>query len=261
LHSPDDKHFPLAKAKRPSRPRRAVSKNDFSLPKPYRRQLFSEEPERLTRLQVGMLAFAGLMITSLIGVLALLSHERERSPDGKVIVAAARLESVEAAEAQLASYAPPVPPPEAPLPPALLHGPRTADPVQAAKPPAPPRALAVSKLKAKVTTKAKAKAKPKQPTRLALGPKKPVKRTQAMAALLAREKKAKAPRKIPAVTVPVPAPDPDVALIAAIMLLTPAPVPASAPSVSMELAGRAQKACVPAIPKDPACTELHKVKP
>ena len=110
MQSSDDKHYPLTKTKRSPQPRHAVSKKEFSLPKPYRRQLFSEEPERLTRLQMGILAFAALMITTLLGVLALLAHENDLSPEGKLIVAAAELEAVESAEAQIASLASPPPP-------------------------------------------------------------------------------------------------------------------------------------------------------
>ena len=249
MHSSDDKHYPLAKAKRSPQPRRAVSKKDYSLPKPYRRQPFSEEPQRLTHLQVGMLGFAALSIVTLLGVLALLAHESDRSPEGKMIVAAARLEPVDDAEAQLASYPAPPAPAEAPLPPALLHGVRGPELVQAA--PARPAA--------KPKTKAKAKAKAKAPMRLAAGPKKLQPHARVTAALLARAKKARPPRKEPAVT--VPAPDPDVALIAAILLLTPAPVPASTPAVALEFAGRAQAPCAPAVPKDPACADLHKLKP
>ena len=249
MHSSDDKHYPLAKAKRSPQPRRAVSKKDYSLPKPYRRQPFSEEPERLTHLQVGMLGFAGLAIVTLLGVLALLAHESDRSPEGKMIVAAARLEPVDDAEAQLASYPAPPTPAEAPLPPALLHGVRGPELVQAVTAPARPAAK----------PKAKAKAKTKAPTRLASVPKKPQQHARVKPALLARAKKTTPPRKAPAVT--APAPDPDVALIAAILLLTPAPVPASTPAVALEFAGRAQATCAPAVPKDPACTELHKLKP
>ncbi len=115
MHSPDDKHYPLAKAKRSPQPRRAVHKTDFSLPKPYRRQLFSEEPERLTRLQKGMLAFGAAMITTLVGVLALLANESDHSPEGKIIVEAARLEALDEAEAQLASYPAPAIPAEVPV--------------------------------------------------------------------------------------------------------------------------------------------------
>lgn len=249
MHSSDDKQYPLAKAKRPPQPRRAVSKKDFSLPRPYHRQLFSEEPERLTRLQMGMLGFAALMIATLLGVLALLANESDHSPEGKMIVAAARLEAVESAEAQPAANPTPAAPAEAPTPPALQHGVRSGVPAHAA------RTLAPARARAAVKPKEKAKPAP----RLASFPKKAPPAVRATPALLAREKKPKPPRKEPAIT--VPAPDPDVALIAAILLLTPAPAPASAPPVAIELAGRAQASCAPAIPKDPACTELLKLKP
>jgi hypothetical protein len=130
LHSPDDKQYPLAQIKRAPQPRqRAVRKKDFSLPKPYRRHLFYEEPDRLTRLQVSLLGFAGVMVATLLGVLALLAHESEHSPDGKLIVIAP--------EARRTSYPAPPAATESDLPPALRHGPRTPPPVKAKPAPAP----------------------------------------------------------------------------------------------------------------------------
>ncbi len=254
MHSPDDKHYPLAKAKRTTQARRAVTKKDFTLPKPYRRQLFSEEPERLTRLQKGMLAFGAAMITTLVGVLALLANESDHSPEGKIIVEAARLETLEEAEAQLASYPAPPKPAETPIPPALARGPHTPALTKVTKSPVAARAQLAAKAKAKAKTKAKAM----QATRLASAPKKPA-QARTAPALLAREKRPNPAHKAPAMTAPVP--DPDVALIAAILLLTPTPIPASSPPLSVELAGRAQASCAPAMPKDPTCTELLKLKP
>lgn len=124
MHSPDDKHYPLAQVRGAPQPRRAVRKKDFSLPKPYRRQLFYEQPDRLTRLQVSLLGFAGLMVATLVGVLALLAHESAHSPDGKLIVTARHAQ-------RIAHPAPPARA-ESGLPPALRHGPRT--PPLAAKP-------------------------------------------------------------------------------------------------------------------------------
>jgi hypothetical protein len=124
LHSPDDKQYPLAQIKRAPQPRqRAVRKKDYSLPKPYRRHLFYEEPDSLTRLQVSLLGFAGVMVATLLGVLALLAHESEHSPDGKLIVIAP--------EAQRTSYPAPPARTESDLQPALRHGPRTPPPVKA----------------------------------------------------------------------------------------------------------------------------------
>ncbi|MEJ7806583.1 MAG: hypothetical protein WKG03_11785 [Telluria sp.] len=220
MHASDNKQFPLAKAKRPAQTRRAVSKKDFRLPKPYRRQLFSEEPERLTRMQVSVLSFAALMVTTLVGVLALLAHESDLSPEGKMIVAAARLETVQAAQVQPVLSTAPDAPAEAAIAPARQHAPPVSVPAYAVPPPVLPTRLA-----------AKSGGKVRPATRVANAP----------AARFA---------------VTVPAPDPDVTLIAAILLLTPAPVPTSAPPVAMELAGRAQAPCAAFIPKDPACPDL-----
>lgn len=130
MPSPDDKHFPLA-----PRPRRAVSKQDYRLPKPYRRQLFSEQADRLSRLQVSLLGFAGLMVLTLLGVLALLAHETAHSPEGKLIVAA----SVPAPHARRAAYPARPARPDGELPPALRHGPRTAPPAKVQAKARPPR--------------------------------------------------------------------------------------------------------------------------
>ncbi|WP_426211019.1 hypothetical protein [Massilia sp. TWP1-3-3] len=254
MHASDDKPFPLAPTKRSPQPRRTVSKKDFSLPKPYRRQLFSEEPERLTRLQTAMLTLGALLVAAVLAVLALLAQESDHSPDGKVIVAAARLETVDSVEAQLASLPPPAAPAEPPVPPALQHEARTAGMLPTQTP----------ATRMHPATKPKAKAKARQPTRLAGAPKKPALHGRALAALLEREKKIRPAPMKPAPrepTLTIPAPDPDVALIAAILLLTPAPLPASAPAVAMELAGRAQGTCMPVTPKDHGCAELHKLKP
>lgn len=244
MHSPDDKNYPLASAKRPPRPKRSVSKQDFKLPKPYRRQLFSEEPEGLTRLQIGMLGFGALLTATLIAVLALLAKESDHSPEGKVIVAAASLETVEPVDAHAAAVPALA---VAAIPPALQEGARSTLPARASAP-APGR----------VPIALKTPVKAKTPTLLAVAPKK-APHARAVTALLAREKKRKPPRGEPVVK--HPAPDPDVALITAILLLTPSPAPASTPAVAMELAGHAPLICPPATPKHSACTEVHMAKP
>ena len=248
MQSPDDQQYPLAKATRRPQSRRSVTKKDFTLPKPYRRQLYNEEPERLTRLQLSLLGFAGVMVSTLIGVLALMAHESERSPDGKLIVAAAKLEPVaqlDQAEARFTAFAAPVakpePEPELPL--------RRNAKVTALLPPQPVKRLQ-SALKS---------LKPKPVEKVVRIPKKPPQHARITAALLGRDVKGKPGRAH--LVASAPAPDPDVALITAILLLTPTPVPAAAPSISMELAGRGQSVCVPTAPKENNCLELHKMKP
>jgi hypothetical protein len=223
LHSPNDKRYPLEKLKLPPQPRRVVRKKDFSLPKPYRRQLFSEAPERLTRMQVSLLSFAGLMVTALLGVLTILAQETEHSPDGKPIVAARPGLADARPGGDMA--------PDGPVPPALRLAPKVA-----------------------------AMAAPRSPAQQGKAPRKAPPPGQALAA--ARAPRARPARKTPAapIAVPAPAPDPDVVLISAILLLTPAPPKPAAPVVSMELAGHAQNACTSPT-KDAACAELHKLKP
>ncbi len=243
MHSPDDKHYPLEQPKRPSPSRRSVSKKDFKLPKPYRRQVYSEEPDRLTRLQVSLIGFAGLMIATLLGVLALMAHEDELSPEGKVIVAAARREPVDTDDGQYASFRSRAVKDESATPPALRSGPRTAAKVSAAE-----EAMAKAKLKAKVKAEAA--------VRLAEVAKKALPSARASAMSAARARKAKA------LTVQAASPasaDPDVALITAILLLTPPPSPATATLTATDQAARAQ-ICLPTAPKGDNCTELHKAK-
>ena len=249
MHASDDNQFPLAKAKRTTYSRRAVSKRDFALPKPYRRQLFSEEPDRLTRLQVSLLAFAGLLVTTLVGVLALLAHETERSPDGKVIVAAARLEDIEPGPTPLAAFPAKRPAPEHSLPPALRQGTRlVALPAPAGK----PSERMERKPALKLTT-----------ARVATAPVALTARGRVLAALPVRSKKVKVARKaVPAaVPVPVPAVDPDVVLITAILMLTPAPAPVVAPAVALELPGRGGAVCLSEVAKQLTCSDLPKMKP
>lgn len=240
MHPPDDTPYPLARPKRTPQPPRAVRKQDFSLPKPYRRQLFSEEPESLTRLQKGLLAFATLLVATLAGIMALLAHENARSPQGKVIVAAARIESLEPGEAQLASYAAPTAPlPRAPAratPPALAGGAAMLTPRARAKGAAasPRLAAAIKKTAAAPVPRAPGRHKSPHP-----------------------KPQPKAVRKEPPLA-PPPA-DPDVVLITAILLLTPAPVPAAAPAVSMEAGGRAP--CSPVRIKENSCSDSHPTKP
>ena len=144
MQSSDDKQYPLAALKRASQPKRAVSKKDFRLPKPYRRQLFSEEPDRLTRLQVSLLGFAGVMVATLIGVLVLLADEKERSPHGKpIIVARAELEDIDALHAQLTAFPPPAVEVRRDPAPVLPHAPRPSVVAKAApkaRPPLRPKA-------------------------------------------------------------------------------------------------------------------------
>lgn len=237
MHSPDDKQYPLGQPKRARLPRRAVSNKDFSLPKPYRRQLFCEEPDRLTRLQISLLAFAGLLIATLTGVLALLAHESERSPQGKVIVAAARLESAEQVEARLASFPAPTVRIAQDLPPA----PRTR-PVVKARP--------IPKELPPVTPKMRPAALP------ALAFKKAAPAARAPVAVPARDKKRKpAPRR--EAPQPVPVRDPDEDLITAILLLTPAPLRAA--PASTESLVRPTQICTGTVVKDD-CVDVHKIK-
>lgn len=252
MQSPDDKQYPLAKATRRPQSRRSVSKKDFTLPKPYRRQLYSEGPERLTRLQLSLLGFAGVMVSTLIGVLALMAHESERSPDGKLIVAAARLEpvaQVDQAEAQFTAFAAPVTQPEREHEPEHELPLRRNARVAALLPPQP-----VNRLQSALKS-----LKPKPVEKVVRFPKKPPQHARITAALLGRDSKGKLLR--PQLVASAPAPDPDVALITAILLLTPTPVPAAAPSVSMELAGRGHSVCAPTVPKESNCMDLHKTKP
>ena len=251
MQSPDNKQYPLAKATRRPQSRRSVTKKDFTLPKPYRRQLYSEEPERLTRLQLSLLGFAGVMVSTLIGVLALMAHESERSPDGKLIVAAAKLEpvaQVDQAEAQFTAFAAPAAPAAKPEPMPELPVRRSVK-VAALLPPQPANRLQ-SALKP---------LKPKPVEKEVRIPKKPPQHARITAALLGRDVKGKPVRAH--LVSSASTSDPDVALITAILLLTPTPVPAAAPSISMELAGRGQTVCVPTAPKENNCHELHKMKP
>ena len=171
MQSSDDKQYPLTKVARRPKSGRTVSKKDFALPKPYRRQLFSEEPQRLTRLQLGLLGFAGVMVSTLVGVLALMAHESERSPDGKLIVAAARLDNVVQEGPQRVSYppAPLIEKRERALAPGPEHGPKTAAVPVARK--AGVRTRNASTPAAKVTVAQRTAAIPKKllpPTRAAV---------------------------------------------------------------------------------------------
>ncbi len=245
MQSSDDKDYPLAKMAGRARPGRAVSKKDFALPKPYRRQLFSDEPQRLTRLQVSALGFAGVMVCTLVAVLALMAHESERSPDGKLIVAAARLDSTGQEGPLRVSYPPP----------ALIATP------QRSLPPAPASRLKNAALAPARQAAIGTPSTPKPAARRTLlprttaVPRKPLPRA---AALPVRD-----PRTRPLHTqaASTPAPDPDVALITAILLLTPAPAPAAAPAISMELAGRSVPVCIPALPKEASCSDPGRLKP
>ncbi len=242
MHSPDDKHYPLEAPKRAAPSRRSVSKKDFKLPKPYRRQVYSEEPDRLTRLQVSLIGFAGLMIATLLGVLALMAHEDELSPEGKVIVAAARREPVDTDDTQYASFPVRATKDESATPPALRSGARTAAKVNAAE-------------EAAAKARMKAKAKAEAAERLAALQKKPLPSARSGATLAARARKAKA---LPVQTAPA-SNDPDVALITAILLLTPPPSAPTATPTATDQAARAQ-ICIPGAPKGDNCAELHKAK-
>lgn len=255
MQSTDNKQLALAKAARRPQLRRSVSKKDFTLPKAYRRQLFSEGPERLTRMQLSLLGFAAVMVTTLFAVLALLAHESDRSPDGKLIVAAAKLAPAERAapavpaEAQPAAHA--------------LHSAQAARPAQ----PTPP----VQKATAMPPVPSVSPVLRSAPVLAALPPVKakplpaitgvrrnPTPHPRIVAALLSRDSKAKPIRPQP--VTPVRVLDPDVALITAILLLTPAPAPAAVPAISLELVGRNQAACLAPIPHDGACLDLPEGK-
>jgi hypothetical protein len=255
LHPPDDKLLSLARPRQAPQPRRAVRKNDFSLPKPYQRRLFSEEPERLTRLQKGLLAFATLLVATLAAVMALLAHENARSPRGKVIVAAARLESLEPPEppeTQLLSYPSPAPMSAAPAPASAAPPIRATPPALAGDGPALPAPPVPRAVRAKA-------AKPAR--KLVAASKQPLPRARAAAALLAREKKSRPRplRKAPVRSAP-PA-DPDVVLITAILLLAPAPAPAAASAPPTGMSGPAHPACPSAGPRDTGCANVQPAKP
>ena len=221
MHASDDKQFPLASLKRAPQPKRAVSKKDFRLPRPYKRQLFSEEPARLTRLQVSLLGFAGVMVATLIAVLVLLADEKERSPHGKpIVVAAADLEAAKPMLAQRAAF-----------PAAVVQN---RSDVQA--PLRQQAALAVP-----LTTALKAKPALRAVRRVRATPAAPV-RQHAVAPVLPLD---------PDVAL----------ISAILLLTPPSPVPVSATPLSMELDGGAVSACVPLGAKEIACKQLHKTKP
>jgi hypothetical protein len=228
LHSSHEKSYPVAKLKRPEQPRRAISKKDFKLPRPYRRQVFSEAPERLSRLQVSLLAFAGVMVVSLLGVLALLAQESERSPDGKIIVVAERATGGKAIADEAITF-PPMRTPPVPLLPPMPRAPGM--PPQLARP----------------------GAGQKPPLHLIKPPRKAAPQRHVLARLPAKAAHARKERATPATV-----PDPDVALITAILLLTPPPAPPALPSLAPELAGRHPAVCTSIVS---SCADLHKMKP
>lgn len=68
--------------------RRAIQALSHGKPKPYRRQLVSDEPYRLSRLQVGLLITGATLIGGLILTVAVIAQEHANATRGKVIVAA-----------------------------------------------------------------------------------------------------------------------------------------------------------------------------
>lgn len=70
------------------RSRRTIIALSHGKPRPYRRHMFSDEPHRLSRVQIGLLAFGATMVAALILSIAVIVQEHSNAERGKEIVAA-----------------------------------------------------------------------------------------------------------------------------------------------------------------------------
>lgn len=68
--------------------RRAIVALSHGKPRPYRRQVFNEEPFRLSRLQIGLLMLGATVIGGLILTVAVIAQEHANATRGKIILAA-----------------------------------------------------------------------------------------------------------------------------------------------------------------------------
>ena len=80
------------------RSRRAITALSHGKPRPYRRQAISDEPFRLSRVQIALLSVGALMIAGLILSVAVIAQEHANATRGKAIIAADASASAEPAK-------------------------------------------------------------------------------------------------------------------------------------------------------------------
>lgn len=131
MRPPDEKKYVLVTQKTKLRKSRSLSVRDYSLPKPYRKAMSGEERRGISRMQVALLAVAGMLIAGLIATLALLAHENVTTPRPKPIVA---MSGKQAGDALLAPAVFPGTPPGG-----VSGSPALAAPFNARAVPPPPR--------------------------------------------------------------------------------------------------------------------------
>ena len=237
MSTSDKKEYALVHPTMQPRMRRHLAARDYSLPKPYRRKVFLEEPPTTSKVTLALWAAAGVLMAGLIAELTSLAQENMRQRRLPIIAAAP----------------PPVLPEQAPS----IRGNELARAPAARRAPVELAPLLVAAAAAAVS--AEINATPAQ-AQLDGGESRPSDRDQPRPLNMAANtsppqlahviKKGKQPR--PAVIAPSVEPDPDVVLITAILLLSPQlhwDVPTSDP------------VCTPGAPKDPACPELHGMRP
>lgn len=123
----DDQHFPLPSV----RTRRSISVRDYKLPKPYRKKKFVEDAQPMSPLRIGLLVFSGLVIASLVTVLAMLARDNLDAPQLLVV----------SAPKPAPALAPVLPEPPAPAAAALAQRPEAPAQRPAARPAALPAAV------------------------------------------------------------------------------------------------------------------------
>ncbi|SHH02140.1 hypothetical protein [Massilia sp. CF038] len=88
--SPTDDHTLTAPSKKPAR--RSISASDFSLPKPYRRKIKSDQPRTSARFRISLLVLSIVPIAALLAALALIVHENVTTPRPLPVAAVSREE-------------------------------------------------------------------------------------------------------------------------------------------------------------------------
>ena len=236
MSTSDKKEYALVTYKIRPRARRSVITRDYSLPKPYRRMVFAEEQPGTSKMKAALWAATGVLLAGLVAELAALAQEHLRQRDLPIIAAAALTAPQATAPLSWAEVKPPSSAPDA------AHGElATVGDTASFLPTGSPEQQAQLSAKTGAASTAGFETGPRPAAKAGPAP------WSAATAPLRKLKGTHLP-----LAVPVPETDPDVVLITAILLL--------APGFQTEAPGPAS-ACVPGVPKDTPCAELHGMLP
>ncbi|QYF93501.1 hypothetical protein KY495_23060 [Massilia sp. PAMC28688] len=232
------------------RSRRTITALSHSKPKPYRRYAYSDEPQRLSRMQIAVLTAGGIVVAGLMLTVAVIAQEHENATRGKAIISAeiAGAPSPVAPVPVSAPMAAGVPATDVPAMDVAQHA---AQHVPAAQVPADPLPPVLDDSSLPIPDPLSPPMHMPVDQHLSLPAPKKASTPAARAGTGAATRPLKLSLPRPALRAS-PAPDPDVVLIASILTLTPLRPPDQ---------GAAAQECTPGAVLENLCGALHGMRP